>query len=182
VKAMSGVQDVVNLLTQTRGAVSMRRSVLVAITGIDGCGKGYLTTQIVNLLRSMRMRIAAINVDADYAEETAGAYRRHVYDFENIDLIVLEGIYLLKRSFQPYYDLSCWIDCSFATALERAIARAQEGLSPNDTTHAYRSIYFPAQQIHFRRDEPRGAATLIVNNDARLVAAPTIDCGTTSQE
>jgi len=33
---------------------------------------------------------------------------------------------------------------------------------------AYRTIYFPAQLIHFERDRPREAATAIINNDPRL--------------
>ena len=37
---------------------------------------------------------------------------------------------------------------------------------PEETIRAYRTIYFPAQEIHFQRD--RAGATLIVNNDARL--------------
>ena len=47
---------------------------------------------------------------------------------------------------------------------------AQEGLSRDATVEAYRTIYFPAQEIHFARDDPRGAATAIMNNDPRLAA------------
>jgi uridine kinase len=74
---------------------------------------------------------------------------------------------LLRRSFQSYYDLSFWIECSFETALERALARGQEGLAPEATIHAYRTIYFPAQEIHFARDAPKRAATEIIVNDSR---------------
>jgi uridine kinase len=109
----------------------------------------------------------SLRLEADYAEETAAEYRRHIYEFEGLDVILLEGIYLLKRTFHAYYDLSVWIECSFETALKRAIARAQEGLTPKATAEAYRNIYFPAQEIHFRRDDPRSAATLIVKNDAQ---------------
>lgn len=122
--------------------------------------------QLVLPLRSRR----SLCVDADYAEETAAEYRRHTYDFEDIDVIALEGVYLLKREFQAYYDLSFWIDCSFETALERALARRQEGLAVQETVNAYRTIYFPAQELHFARDNPRGAATAIINNDQRLVS------------
>jgi len=118
--------------------------------------------QLVLPLRDRR----SIRLEADFAEETGSEYRKHTYDFEELDVILLEGIYLLKRSFQEYYDLSIWIECSFQTALERALARSQEGLTPEATVEAYRSIYFPAQEIHFRRDDPRNAATLTVNNDA----------------
>jgi uridine kinase len=71
-------------------------------------------------------------------------------------------------AFQNYYDLSFWIDCSFDTALDRAIVRGQEGLSREKALKAYRTIYFLAQEIHFQRDQPRVAAHAIINNDPRL--------------
>ena len=74
----------------------------------------------------------------------------------------------LKRAFQPLYDLSFWVDCSFETALERAIARGQEGLAAEATISAYRTIYFSAQEIHIARDDPRHAATDVIPNDPRL--------------
>ena len=49
-----------------------------------------------------------------------------------------------------------------------AISRAQEGLSPQETVRAYRAIYFPAQEVHFERDNPKDAAAAIISNDARL--------------
>jgi uridine kinase len=197
------------------------RSVLVAMTGIDGAGKGYLSARLAGALRAEGVRVAGITIDgwlnlparrfaavdpaehfyrhairfdemfdrlvlplrdrrslrleADLVEETATAYHRHLYDFEDVDVIVLEGIYLLKRGWQGLYDLSVWVDCSFETALARALARRQEGLSAEDTIAAYRTIYFPAQEIHLERDAPRSAATTIVSNDPRLaaVAEPT---------
>lgn len=210
---MSDVATFVSRILDARNSVPSRRSVLAAITGIDGCGKGYITARIAEALRAHGIRVAAINIDgwlnlpnvrfhatdpaehfylhalrfeemfsqlvlplrdrrsvrieADYAEESATAYRRQVYAFEDVDVIALEGIYLLKRAFQGYYDLSSWIDCSFETALQRALSRAQEGLPPQETVRAYRTIYFPAQEIHFQRDDPRAAATLIIDNDPK---------------
>jgi uridine kinase len=119
--------------------------------------------QLVLPLRDHR----SLRVEVDFAEETAVAYRKHTYEFQDIEVIVLEGIYLLKRAFQTYYDLSVWIDCSFETALKRALARGQEGLPPEATVSAYRTIYFPAQELHVVRDDPRTAATAIVDNDPR---------------
>lgn len=82
---------------------------------------------------------------------------------------MLEGIFLLKREFRGHYDLSLWVECGFETALERAIARGQEGLPEAETIAAYRTIYFPAQELHFARDDPKAAATLILGNDPRIV-------------
>jgi uridine kinase len=211
---MSDLQVVADKILEARRAVPARRSVLVAVSGIDGCGKGYVTAEVVKALQARGVRAASINIDgwlnlpakrfnpanpaehfylhairfdemfaqlvlplcdhrslrieAEYAEETATQYRRHLYEFDDIDVIALEGIYLRKRALRAHYDLSFWIECSFDTALERAIARAQEGLPEEETVNAYRTIYFPAQEIHFQRDNPRTAATMIVNNDQRL--------------
>jgi uridine kinase len=216
---MPNLQFVIGRILETRSNVPANRSALVAITGIDGSGKGYLTAKIASALQAQCVRVAIINIDGwlnlphirfnktnpaehfylhairfedmfaqlitplrnrgslriemDYAEETATKYRKQICEFEDIDLILLEGIYLLKRPFHHYYDLAFWIDCSFETALERAITRAQEALSPEDTLKAYRSIYFPAQEIHFSRDNPQSAATAIINNDLRLHSHPT---------
>ena len=106
-----------------------------------------------------------VSVEADFAEETASAYRKMHYEFSDIDIILLEGIYLLKREHRHHHDVSIWIDCSFDTALKRAVARAQEGLTAEETVRAYKDIYFPAQELHFRRDAPREAASLILEND-----------------
>ena len=64
-------------------------------------------------------------------------------------------------------DLTFWVDCSFDTALELATACAQEGLPPGATLDAYRTIYSPAQEIPFARDDPKAAATVIIDNDNR---------------
>ena len=209
------------LLERVLGArceVPVERAVLMAITGIDACGKGHVSAQLVRTLEAHGLRVASIGVDgwlalpqvrfgatnrpehfylhavrfeemfaklvlplresrsirleADFTEETASEYRRHLYEFQDVDVVLLEGIYLLKRPFQELYDLSCWIECSFETALERALARAQEGLPRDETASVYETLYFPAQGIHLERDDPRGAATLTVNNDPRPRRVP----------
>ena len=196
-----------------------QRSALVAVTGIDGSGKGYVASGLSRVLQEARLRVASINVDgwlnlpsvrfsdatpaqnfyerairfddlfetlvlpleanryaeveADFAEETALTYRRHTYSFDDTDVILLEGIFLLKRQFQHLYDLSIWIDCTFETALERAIKRGQEGLPPDEVTRAYQTIYFPAQQIHFAIDHPQQAASIVFRNDPQLLEGET---------
>jgi len=212
------VQTAVDRIASAHRHIDARRSTLVAISGIDGSGKGYLTRELDRRLRDRGLTVAVINVDgwlrlpqerfsstrpaehfytsafrfedmfeklvvplrerrwvsveADFADETASAYRKFRYQFSDIDVILLEGIYLLKREYQHHYDASLWIACSFDTALKRAVARAQEGLPPEETVRAYRQIYFPAQEIHFRRDSPREAASLILDNDSSYPRSP----------
>jgi len=83
-----------------------------------------------------------INITADCADAKATTYRERRYDFRNIDIVLLEGIFLFKRGYRHQFDLSVWIDCSFECALERAIERGQEGLPPTETTEAFETIYF----------------------------------------
>lgn len=107
----------------------------------------------------------AIDVVADYADAKATVYRKKRYNFRGIDIVLLEGIFLFKPAYRDHFDLKIWIDCSFATALQRAIVRAQEGLSPPETKHAFEAIYFPAQQLHLERDQPNEHTDVIFHND-----------------
>jgi hypothetical protein len=47
----------------------------------------------------------------------------------------------------------------------------RDGLNLNSSQHgAYEMIFFAAQRIHLRRDDPLGVADLIIPNDPRLGA------------
>ncbi len=206
--------DPVDSILAALQRVPVERAALVAVSGIDGAGKGYVSARLASRLEEEGLRVAATGVDgwlnlpakrfdpvnpaehfyrnairfdemfgrlilplrdrrsirleADFTEETAPAYRKHVYAWEDVDVVLLEGIYLIRPAILHHYDLAMWIDCTFETALERAVARSQESLPPDETVRAFRTIYFPAQQIHFERDGPREAADLLVVNDPRL--------------
>jgi uridine kinase len=107
----------------------------------------------------------SIDLTTDHTEETATKFRKHRYRYSNVDIVLLEGIFLFKRAFADYFDLKIWLECSFETALERAVLRGQERLSPTETTTAYREIYFPAQEHHFKSDDPVRSADLVFVND-----------------
>jgi uridine kinase len=123
-----------------------------------------LFAHLVLPLRARR----SLRLVADFAEETATAYRPHTYQFEDVDVILLEGIFLFKRAYRAHFDLALWVECTFDTALERALGRGQEHLPPAETIRAYETIYFAAQRLHLERDRPRAAADLILLNDPRL--------------
>lgn len=108
------------------------------------------------------------NLVADCAEETARNYHKQTYSFKNVGVVLVEGIFLFKREHRTFFDLTIWVNCSFPTALARALARAQEGLPPAETIRAYETTYFPAQKVHFARDNPRETADLILSNDSSL--------------
>jgi len=124
-------------------------------------------TQLVIPLRDRRN----VHVVADFTEETASQYHKHTYDFKDVSVLLVEGIFLFKREYRTHFDLAIWVDCSFPTALARAIDRAQEGLSAAKTIAAYEKIYFPAQRIHLNHDNPRENANLVFENDSYQSAA-----------
>lgn len=120
-----------------------------------------LFSQLVLPLRDCR----SIHLVADLTEERASSFRKHIYDFKDVGVVLVEGIFLFKSRYREFFDLAIWLDCSFPTALARAIDRAQEGLSIAKTIAAYEAIYFPAQRIHLAQDHPRESADLILEND-----------------
>jgi uridine kinase len=106
-----------------------------------------------------------IDLTYDHTDETGTTYRPEQIVLNDIDIILLEGIFLFQPRFLPHFDLTMWIDCPFETALERAVTRSQEGLTREDTVKAYGTIYFPAQQIHFELDHPQTIADITFSND-----------------
>ena len=214
---MSDIDEITRQILRRRATVPETRCLLVGVSGIDGCGKGYVARQLEARLALHGVTPAILNVDgwlnlaekrfnqsdpaenfyenairfdqffaqlllplrdrrsvrlvADLTEETTSQYRKHTYDFKDVSVVLVEGIFLFKREYRTHFDLAIWIDCSFPIALARAIDRAQEGLSAAKTIAAYETIYFPAQKIHFSHDHPRENADLVFENDSYPSAA-----------
>ncbi|HSD75679.1 MAG TPA: hypothetical protein VLB75_12995 [Steroidobacteraceae bacterium] len=200
-----------DLIARRRQELVVDRALLVAVSGIDACGKGHITEALAERLARRGLGVAAIGIDvwqhpqsirlglqpsgahfyqhAFRWEELVGGlveplvrnhsvdvmvnamrtdvdrYSPRQYRFDDVDVVLLEGIFLFKREFVLRYDLRLWIDCSFETALARAHLRNQEGLTPEALERDYRSIYFPAQRLHLERDDPRSRADLVIDND-----------------
>ena len=107
----------------------------------------------------------SVNVTANLVDIKNDSVYSKQYSFKKIDIIVVEGIFLLMKDTLAFFDYKVWIDCSFKTALQRAIARNQEGLLPEQLIHDYNTFYYPAQLFHFKKDRPQTSADFIVNND-----------------
>ena len=87
------------------------------------------------------------------------------YQIHQSDVIIFEGIFLFQNRFT--FDYSVWIECSYETALDRALKRNQEGLPEEEIRSDYHNIYFAAQKIHLEADDPRGKCDYIFLNDDR---------------
>ncbi|MBP0014056.1 MAG: uridine kinase [Roseofilum sp. SBFL] len=208
---LKDIHKAVDQIEQTRSRISDERSLLVAISGIDGSGKGVISNEILKVLKTRYLNIALIGLDAWHHPQNIrfnrdnpaqhfydNAFRWQelfnslilplkqnqsidlqaksldlktdrfydsTYDFKDIDIILFEGIFIFKKPWMDEYDLKIWVDCNFDTALNRALSRGQEGLGKEETIRDYQTIYFPAQRIHFERDNPTASASLIIHND-----------------
>jgi uridine kinase len=208
------IQYLADFIIKKQSELADDRALLVAVSGIDGSGKGYITEKLITVLNQQNLYAVSINLDAWHqlpiqrfnsenpAEHfynnafkfdalfqelilplknqrainlttvltgIAGIPEIYNYEFKSVDVIVLEGIFLLKRSLQHLYDLKIWINCTFATALERAIQRNQEGIALSEIIADYQTIYFPAQKLHWEIDNPQSSADINYINDFRLV-------------
>jgi uridine kinase len=117
-----------------------------------------LFSRVIEPLRERR----SLDTVVDLVQFPSDAVAPRRFHFESIDVILVEGIFLLRHELRPRYDLAVWIDCSFDVALERALLRNQEGLSPVQLCADYHRIYFPAQRHHLDRDDPIGSADLLL--------------------
>jgi len=110
-------------------------------------------------------QVRHVDVVADCGDAKATVHREKHYLFRDIEIVIVEGIFLFKRQYRDHFDFKVWIECSFPTALRRAIARGQEGLPPAETEKAFNTIYFPAERIHLERDHPRAISDFVLINE-----------------
>jgi uridine kinase len=60
---MINPQDVIAMMIAQRATIPSPRAMLVAISGIDGSGKGYVAKEIAAMLGQHQLRVANINID-----------------------------------------------------------------------------------------------------------------------
>jgi uridine kinase len=125
---------------------------------------GFRFDELFERLIEPLRRDRAIALEARLVDPATDATRSHTYRFENVDVILLEGIFLLRRDLRARYDVSLWIDCPFDVALARALRRNQEGKPAEQLRADYERIYFPAQRLHFQLDGPAAHADFVLEN------------------
>jgi uridine kinase len=95
----------------------------------------------------------------------ADVYYSLVYDYREIDIILIDGILLFQEKYLSHFDYKIWVDCTFEKGLERAINRNVEKLDEKRLIHDYETYYHAAQRLHFERDDPKIIANVIFDNN-----------------
>ncbi|HLG41479.1 MAG TPA: hypothetical protein VI461_17495 [Chitinophagaceae bacterium] len=122
--------------------------------------KDFFDQLIIPLQRDKQIHLETklIRTDAD-------EFYPFIYRYDNLDILLIEGIFLFQQKYLEYYDYKIWIDCSFETGLQRAINRNTEKLDKQTLIHDYHTFYYPAQRLHFRLDDPKKLADMVFDNN-----------------
>jgi uridine kinase len=82
--------------------------------------------------------------------------RRVDYHFENIDIILIEGVYLIQEAYLDLYDYSCWVKSNFDVALKKLKENANVEESQEALVNLFEMLIKPAGQYHLYADDPIG--------------------------
>jgi len=157
----------------------------VGVSGVDGAGKTWLSARLSEFLGARGLRVVTLGVDGwrtapeerfrgpdwgatfyerSYRWDEAGAALDTARRSRQADIVLFEGIFTLTNERRGWFDLTIWVDCPFDAALERALARNQEGRGPAALRDEYERVYWPAQRLHLERDRPHERADWIFGN------------------
>lgn len=93
------------------------------------------------------------------------------YDFEDIDIILIEGVYLLQSAYLELYDYSIWVESNFEAAFERLKGPVFFGIqqSQQALVNLFEGLIKPAAKYHIFTDNPQDHANSVyieqVNDD-----------------
>ncbi|WP_019615285.1 hypothetical protein [Psychromonas ossibalaenae] len=80
------------------------------------------------------------------------------YDFTDIDLILIEGVYLLQEAYMDLYDYTCWVASDYDAAFARLAGQADIEQSQEALVNLFELLIKPAGQYHIYTDDPQGRA------------------------
>jgi len=83
------------------------------------------------------------------------------YDFNDIDIILIEGVYLLQEAYLDLYDYTCWVESDFDAALARLKKQSNIEQSQEALLTLFERLIKPAGQYHIYTDDPQGHANSI---------------------
>jgi len=97
------------------------------------------------------------------------------YDFTDIDIIIIEGVYLLQEAYLEFYDHTCWVQSDFDSAFYNLKKRVNVEESQKSIANIFELLIKPAEQYHIYIDDPEGAADSIYLDEDGEFYGPAID-------
>jgi uridine kinase len=94
-------------------------------------------------------------------------------------ILLMDGIFLLRPTLLPFWDLTLFLHADFETTFSRGIKRDSAILgSPEETQRRYRERYIPGQQLYLADAHPLDTADIVIDNndlDAPKFIRPDMD-------
>jgi uridine kinase len=169
----------------------------VGVDGVDGAGKTTFADALAAHLRTAGRPVVRVSAD-DFLHPRAVRHRRgrdspegffhDSYDLDRLRLdvleppwqqarpgsvLVLDGMFLHRDELVGTWDVSVLLDVPFEETARRMSVR--DGSNP-DPQHPSMRRYVEGQRLYFRLCDPRGRASVVVDNTdperPRIVAAP----------
>jgi uridine kinase len=106
-------------------------------------------------------------------------YRLQAYDFKteteidsgklratNDNILIFEGVFLMRREIEHYWDLKIFIDVDFETCIKRALKRDLYLFgSAEEILKRYEERYIPGQKMYLKLESPKEKADIIIDNN-----------------
>lgn len=170
------------------GYSQSRAPQLIALSGPDCAGKSTLAVDVQGQLRHLGLEITLLSIDAflippalraSNASEPI-AYFENAFDYAALvrnleaaknrsssasssaqDIVLVEGVFLLRSELRHWWDLTVWIEVDTSVIMDRALKRDKEYFGDEDTVRrVYENRCLPAQDYHIRRDLPKQNADI----------------------
>lgn len=107
----------------------------------------------------------ALSLDAHLLDLDSDQFSHHVtYDVKPEDVVIIEGVFLLRKAWRDYFDLRIFLSVTPSVAIGRGIARDAHRLG-SDVERRYEMKYIPAQALHALSDDPESSAHIVIDNN-----------------
>lgn len=83
------------------------------------------------------------------------------YNFQDIEIIIIEGVYLLQESYLDLYDYTCWVESDYDAAFARLVGQSNVEQSQQALVNLFELLIKPAGQYHISTDDPQSNAKSI---------------------
>ena len=81
------------------------------------------------------------------------------------DILLFDGVFLLRSELKAYWDLAVWVEAPFTATVERAVHRdASDGIDKTAIRARYESRYVPGQHIYIDECQPKENAEVVFDN------------------
>ena len=160
----------------------------IALSGRDCAGKSTLAKDVHQQLSRLDLSVTLLSIDAfliprhlrtpstpehidyfenafDYAAlvQALGTVKssKSSADPSSCDIILVEGVFLLRKELYHWWDLTVWVEADTAVIMDRAIKRDKKYFGDAHTVRrVYENRCLPAQDYHVQRDLPKQNADI----------------------